>query len=159
TGARPIANHTDMLSTCSCHFGGFFGFFGRRIRRHCRIAAATRTIPITILTARAVFDGDVCGLGGLLPVASTVTATTIARDTSHPNTNAAPFHATLGGQHDHERRQRYRVDCYRQADQDEIQRHGHPSRLTLTDGVSVDDAKLYAASGPGGQGVAPMGTV
>src|SRR5215831_5264191 len=88
TGARPMANHPDMLSTCSCHFGGFFGFFGRRARRHCRIAAATRTIPITILTARAVYDGDVCGLGGLLPVASTVTATTIARDTSHPNTNA-----------------------------------------------------------------------
>ena len=31
------------------------------------------------------------GLGGLLPVASTVTATTIASDTSHPNTNAAPL--------------------------------------------------------------------
>ena len=31
------------------------------------------------------------GLGGLLPVASTVTVTTIARDTSHPNTKAAPF--------------------------------------------------------------------
>ena len=31
------------------------------------------------------------GLGGLLPVASTVTATTIASDASHPNTKAAPF--------------------------------------------------------------------
>ena len=33
------------------------------------------------------------GLGGLLPVTSTVTATTIASDTSHPNTNAAPLAA------------------------------------------------------------------
>ena len=23
-----MANHRDMLSTCSCHFGRFFGFFG-----------------------------------------------------------------------------------------------------------------------------------
>jgi len=72
TGARPMANHADMLSTCSCHFGGFFGFFGRRIRCHCRIAAAIRTTPIAIRTTSAVAAGDVCGLGGLLPVASTV---------------------------------------------------------------------------------------
>ena len=31
------------------------------------------------------------GSGGLLPVPSTVTVTTIASDTSHPNTKAAPF--------------------------------------------------------------------
>ena len=31
------------------------------------------------------------GLGGLLPVATTVMMTTMARDTSHPNTKAAPF--------------------------------------------------------------------
>ena len=31
------------------------------------------------------------GWGGLLPVASTVAVTTRARDTSHPNTKAAPF--------------------------------------------------------------------
>jgi len=80
-----------MWSTCCCHFGGFFGFFGRPIRRRCRIAIATRTAPIAILTARDVSDGAVLGLGGLLPVASTVTVTTTARDTSHPNTNAAPF--------------------------------------------------------------------
>jgi hypothetical protein len=30
-------------------------------------------------------------LGGLLPVASTVIVTTTARDTSHPNTTAAPL--------------------------------------------------------------------
>ena len=59
-----MVNHTDMRSTCSCHFGGFFGFFGRRIRRHSRIAAATRTTPIAIRTASAVVAGDVCGLGG-----------------------------------------------------------------------------------------------
>ena len=33
------------------------------------------------------------GLGGLLPVAVTVIVTTIASDTSHPNTYAAPFNA------------------------------------------------------------------
>ena len=35
--------------------------------------------------------GAVLGLGGLLPVATTVMVTTMARDTSHPNTKAAPF--------------------------------------------------------------------
>ena len=59
-----MVNHTDMRSTCSCHFGGFFGFFGRRIRRHSRIAAATRTTPIAIRTASAAVAGEVCGLGG-----------------------------------------------------------------------------------------------
>src|SRR5215469_2795108 len=86
-----MANHGDMLSTCSCHLGGFFGGLGRFLRRMCRIATATRPMPMAILTASAASDGAVFGLGGLLPVASTVTATTMARDTSHPNTNAAPF--------------------------------------------------------------------
>ena len=64
------------------------------------------------------------GLGGLLPVASTVTATTIASDTSHPNTNAAPLtHAALGGQHHDECGQRQRIECYRQADQDKVKHH------------------------------------
>src|SRR5262245_7189834 len=90
-GARPMANHGDMLSTCSCHLGGFFGGLGLFLRRMCRIATATRPTPMAILTASAPMDGAVFGLGGLLPVASTVTATTMARDTSHPNTNAAPF--------------------------------------------------------------------
>jgi hypothetical protein len=82
-----------MVSTCSCHFGGFFGFFGCPILRRCRIAIATRKTPIAIFAASAPSEGAVFGLGGLLPVASTVIATTIARDTSHPNTNAAPFTA------------------------------------------------------------------
>ena len=67
----------------------------------CRIAIATRTTPIAIFTASAASEGAVFGLGGLLPVASTVTVTTMARDTSHPNTKAAPFRTpALGGQHD-----------------------------------------------------------
>ena len=86
-----MANHGDMLSTCACHFGGFFGFFGRPILRRCRSAIATRMTPRAIFTARSASDGAVFGSGGLLPVASTVTVTTIARDASHPNTNAAPF--------------------------------------------------------------------
>ena len=86
-----MANHGDMLSTCSGHFGGFFGGLGLPIRRRCRIAIQTRKAPIAIFTARDASDGAVFGLGGLLPVASTVTVTTMARDTSHPNTNAAPF--------------------------------------------------------------------
>src|SRR5580698_1054039 len=80
-----------MLSTCSCHFGGFFGFFCARILRRCRIASPTRTIPIAIFTAREASEGTVVGLGGLLPVARTVTATTMARETSQPNRNAAPL--------------------------------------------------------------------
>src|SRR5512135_2183214 len=53
-GARTMANHGDMLSTCACHFGGFFGFFGFfgcPIRRRSRIAIATRPAPRAILTA------------------------------------------------------------------------------------------------------------
>ena len=90
-GARTMANHGDMLSTCACHLGGFFGFFGCLIRRRSRIAIATRPAPRAILTASDASEGAVFGLGGLLPVASTVAVTTMARDTSHPNTNAAPF--------------------------------------------------------------------
>jgi len=59
--------------------------------RRCRIAIATSPAPMTIFTASAASEGAVLGLGGLLPVASTVTATTMARDTSHPKTYAAPF--------------------------------------------------------------------
>src|SRR5271170_3110055 len=77
-GARPRANHGDMLSTCSCHFGGFFGFFGPLIRRRCRIASPTRNAPMAIFTASDASEGTVFGLGGLLPVATTVTVTTMA---------------------------------------------------------------------------------
>src|ERR1700722_8757858 len=86
-----MANHGDMLSTCACHFGAFFGFFGRPILRRCRTAIATRMTPIAIFTARSASEGAVFGLGGLLPVASTVTVTTMPRDASHPNVHAAPF--------------------------------------------------------------------
>src|SRR5580700_6083327 len=91
TGARPMAYHGDMLSTCVCHLGGFFGFFGRLLLRRCRIAIATRMTPMAVFTTTPASEGAVFGLGGLLPVASTVTATTITRDASHPNTKAAPF--------------------------------------------------------------------
>jgi hypothetical protein len=46
---------------------------------------------MAIFTDSPGVEGTVSGLGGLLPVASIVTATTIAMDTSHPNTNAAPL--------------------------------------------------------------------
>src|ERR1700733_8686184 len=92
-GARAMANHGDMLSTCACHLGGFLGGMGRRLARMCRTAILTRTTPSTILIASAASDGAVAGLGGSLPVAVTVTATTMARDTSQPNTNAAPLRA------------------------------------------------------------------
>src|ERR1700748_1244276 len=90
-GARHRANHGDMLSTCSCHFGGFFGGFGRPLARMCRTAIQTRTAPSTIFTASAANEGAVLGLGGLFPVASTVIVTTAARETSQPNPYAAPL--------------------------------------------------------------------
>src|SRR5215470_20263159 len=90
-GASAMANHGDMLSTCSCHFGGFLGGLGRPLARMCRTAMTTKTAPSRILTTSDANDGAVFGLGGLLPVASTVIVTTMASDTSHPNTKAAPF--------------------------------------------------------------------
>ncbi len=64
-----------------------------RLARMCRTAIMTRTTPSTILIASPASDGAVAGLGGSLPVAVTVTVTTMARDTSQPNTNAAPLRA------------------------------------------------------------------
>src|SRR5215469_16184853 len=90
-GARPRANHGDMVSTCACHLGGFFGGLGRPILRWCRTAVTTRNAPRAIFTASAASEGAVFGLGGLLPVARTVTETTTASETSQPNTNAAPL--------------------------------------------------------------------
>jgi hypothetical protein len=43
------------------------------------------------LAASAASEGAVFGFGGLLPVTSTVTAITIASETSQPKMNAAPF--------------------------------------------------------------------
>src|SRR5664280_1809807 len=91
SGARPMAYHGDMLSMPVCHLGVFFGFFGLPIFRHWRTAMSTSTTPMAIFTARAASDGAVLGLGGLLPVMSTVPATTMASDRSHPKMNAAPF--------------------------------------------------------------------
>src|ERR1700722_8499356 len=88
-----MANHGDMLSTCACHLGGFLGGRGRPLALMCWIAILTRIRPRTILTASAASDGAVAGLGGLLPVARTVTVTTTASDTSHPRTKAAPLSA------------------------------------------------------------------
>src|SRR6185437_14290057 len=61
-----------------------FGFFGPLIRRRCRIAIMTRTVPIAIFTASDASDGTVFGLGGLLPVATSVIVTTMAREPSQP---------------------------------------------------------------------------
>jgi hypothetical protein len=66
-GARIMANHGGMLSTCCCHFGGFFGGLGRPLARMCRTAITTRTSPSTIFTASDASDGAVAGLGGLSP--------------------------------------------------------------------------------------------
>src|SRR5262245_14947690 len=90
-GASTMANHGDMLSTCSCHLGGCFGGLGRPLARTVRPPLPTRTAPRAILPASAASVGAVLGLGGLLPVASPVMVTTMASDTSHPNTNAAPL--------------------------------------------------------------------
>ena len=43
------------------------------------------------LAASAASEGAVLGLGGLLPVTSTVNAITITSETSQPKMNAAPF--------------------------------------------------------------------
>ena len=43
------------------------------------------------MIASEASEGTVAGLGGLLPVASRVMVTTAARDTSQPNTKAAPL--------------------------------------------------------------------
>ena len=62
------------------------------------LAVALDPLPLTAFlvvlpSRRGVRKGAayVFGLGGLLPVAVTVIATTMARDTSHPNVHAAPF--------------------------------------------------------------------
>ena len=108
---------------------GFFGGFGRPIRRRCRIAIATRPAPIAIFTASSARDGAVFGSGGLLPVASTVTVTTIASDTSHPNTKAAPFRTPrLEGSTTVNAVSGSGSNVYRQANQDKIkQQHGRSS--------------------------------
>src|SRR5689334_14702669 len=58
-GARPSANHGDMLSTCACHFGGFFGGLGRRLARMRRTATTTRAALDPILTPSAASEGTV----------------------------------------------------------------------------------------------------
>jgi hypothetical protein len=121
-----MANRGDMMSTSSCHFGGFFGFFGRPICRRCRIAIRTRKVPMAIFTASDASDGTVFGLGGLLPVASIVTVTTMASETSQQECRALS-HAAPGGQHDDECGQRQRVECYRQANHNKIHNHSGPS--------------------------------
>jgi hypothetical protein len=80
-----------MLSTCSCHLGGFFGGLGCPLARMCRIAIRTKTTPSATLIASEASDGTVAALGRLLPVASTVIVTTMARNTSQPNTKDAPL--------------------------------------------------------------------
>jgi len=98
--------------------------------RICRIAIATRTTPMAIFTASAATDGAVFDLGGLLPVASTVIATTTASDTSHPDTNAAPFRPPRREGSTTMMRSAAAGPCPdRQADQDKVKHHGHPSRL------------------------------
>src|SRR3954452_11918094 len=91
SGPKAMANHGDMLSMPDCHFGVFFGGFGFSSRRHRRHPITTRVAPMRILTARAASDGADLAFGGLLPVTSTVRATTTASDASQPKMNAAPF--------------------------------------------------------------------
>jgi hypothetical protein len=47
----------------------------------CRTAIATRPTPLAIFTDSAAREGAVFGWGGLLPMARTVTVTTMTRDT------------------------------------------------------------------------------
>ena len=65
------------------------GGLGWLLARICRIAILTSTAPSAILIASEASDGTVAGLGGLLPVAATVMATTATSEISHPNPNAA----------------------------------------------------------------------
>src|SRR5262249_8665522 len=90
-GARTMANHGDMLSTCSCHLGGFFGGLGRPLARMCRTAMTTRTVPSAIFTASDASDGAVLGLGRLLRVGAPVLVPPWAGAPGPPNTNAAPL--------------------------------------------------------------------
>ena len=91
----------------------------------------TRTTPSAIFTASAASEGAIAGLGGLLPVAVTVIVTTIASDTSHPNTYAAPFNVPrLDGRTTMNAVSGSGSEVDRQADQHEIQDHGRISRLT-----------------------------
>jgi hypothetical protein len=54
--------------------------------------ASTMTeTPAATSPASAASEGAVLGFGGLLPVTSTVNASTIASDSSQPKMNAAPF--------------------------------------------------------------------
>src|SRR5208282_2555899 len=82
SGPSPMAYHGVMLSMCVCHLGGFFGGFGLPVFLYCRIAIAVSPTPMASLAARAASEGAVLGLGGLLPVTSTVNAITIASETS-----------------------------------------------------------------------------
>ena len=90
-GARPTISHGDMLSMPACHLGGFFGFLGLPIRARRRKAMNNSTTPMRILTAMPASDGAVLGLGGSLPVNSTVRATTAASEASQPTMKAAPL--------------------------------------------------------------------
>src|SRR5271169_2794199 len=92
-GPSPMAYQGVMLSMPVCHLGGFFGGLGLPVFRYCRIAITVRPTPMASLAARAAREGAVLGLGGLLPVTRIVNAITIARDTSQPKMNAAPFSA------------------------------------------------------------------
>ena len=74
-GCGYVCRRSGVLRRKGC----FGGFFGARILRRCRIASPTRTVPIAIFAASEASEGSVFGLGGLLPVATTVTATTMAR--------------------------------------------------------------------------------
>src|SRR5277367_6915882 len=91
SGPSPMAYQGVMLSMPVCHLGGFFGGLGLPILRYCRMAITVSPTPMASLAARAASEGAVLGLGGLLPVTSTVNAITIASDSSQPKMNAAPF--------------------------------------------------------------------
>src|SRR3954447_17742628 len=95
SGPRPTAHHADMPSIPACHLGGFLGGFGSGSFRQRLHPTTTSTAPMRIFTASAASDGVVLGLGGSLPVTSSVAQITTASDASQPNMNAAPFRTPL----------------------------------------------------------------
>ena len=92
------------------------------------------------------------GWGGLLPVASTVAVTTRARDTSHPNTNAAPFLTPrLEGSTTRNADSGSGSSAITSADDHKVKDHGRPFRLAPAGGVLMLAAPRSGAARPGGR--------
>ena len=86
--ASPATLNSESRSSLAIQAAGLRGRPPRRlVRRAIRIS----TTPAASLTARAVSDGTVCGLGGLFPVAAKTAAITTTRQASQPRMYARPF--------------------------------------------------------------------